>query len=368
MGHGPPTARPSPPPCRPRRAVAAGGLRPPRVLLTDVVGGSGITLVNTTGDPDRKDYIFEVKGGGVGALDYDNDGWVDLVFSRGSSLERWRKGDDPAPRPLPQPGRRHVRGRHRGRPGLTRAGWGVGVQRRRLRQRRLRRPLPHEPRPGRPLPQQRGRDVHGRHREGRHPRAGLELAPRPSATSTATATSTSTSPPTSTWARRLPEGGRAEPAPTSACPSCAAPAACPEPGILYFHNNGNGTFTEQSEASGAFDKEAYFGLGVVTSDLDGDGDLDLYVGNDAMPNYLFVNRGDGRFDERGFQSGTAVSGDGNEQASMGVDAADYDNDGRPDLYAAHFASDYSTLYRNLGGLLFEDVTARARIKDPAGPT
>ena len=142
------------------------------------------------------------------------------------------------------------------------------------------------------------------------------------------------------------------------------PRGLPGARDLYFHNNGNGTFTEQSEASGAFDKEAYFGLGVVASDLDGDGDLDLYVGNDATPNYLFVNRGDGRFDERGFQSGTAVSGDGNEQASMGVDAADYDNDGRPDLYAAHFASDYSTLYRNLGGLLFEDVTARARIKDP----
>ena len=145
------------------------------------------------------------------------------------------------------------------------------------------------------------------------------------------------------------------------------PRGLPGARDLYFHNNGNGTFTEQSEASGAFDKEAYFGLGVVASDLDGDGDLDLYVGNDATPNYLFVNRGDGRFDERGFQSGTAVSGDGNEQASMGVDAGDYDNDGRPDLYAAHFASDYSTLYRNLGGLLFEDVTARARIKEPGWP-
>ena len=62
-----------------------------------------------------------------------------------------------------------------------------------------------------------------------------------------------------------------------------------------------------------------------------------------------------------------MSGDGNEQASMGVDAADYDNDGRLDLYSTHFASDYSTLYRNLGGLLFEDVTARARIREPEWP-
>ena len=163
---------------------------------------------------------------------------------------------------------------------------------------------------------------------------------------------------------KLPEGRAGGTCSYVAVPVLCGPRGLPGARDLYFHNDGDGTFTEQSEASGAFDKEAYFGLGVVASDLDGDGDLDLYVGNDATPNYLFVNRGDGRFDERGFPSGTAVSGDGNEQASMGVDAADYDNDGRPDLYAAHFASDYSTLYRNLGGLLFEDVTVRARIKDP----
>ncbi len=163
---------------------------------------------------------------------------------------------------------------------------------------------------------------------------------------------------------KLPEGRAGGTCSYVGVPVLCGPRGLPGARDLYFHNNGDGTFTEQSEASGAFDKEAYFGLGVVASDVDGDRDLDIYVGNDATPNYLFVNRGDGRFDERGFPSGTAVSGDGNEQASMGVDAGDYDNDGRLDLYAAHFASDYSTLYRNLGGLLFEDVTARARIKDP----
>jgi hypothetical protein len=105
----------------------------------------------------------------------------------------------------------------------------------------------------------------------------------------------------------------------------------------------------------------------VATDVDGDGDLDIYVANDATPNYLFVNRGDGHFDERGVTSAVAFSGDGNEQASMGVDAADYDNDGRIDLYSAHFANDYSTLYHNLGGLLFEDVTARALIREPGWP-
>ncbi len=91
--------------------------------FTDVTAASGITFVNATGDPDRKDYIFEVKGGGVAALDYDNDGWMDLVFSRGSSLERWRQGTNPTPRPLPQPRGRHLRGRHaEGRPSPHGAG------------------------------------------------------------------------------------------------------------------------------------------------------------------------------------------------------------------------------------------------------
>ena len=141
------------------------------------------------------------------------------------------------------------------------------------------------------------------------------------------------------------------------------PRGLPGAPDAFFRNRGFGRFEEQSEASGAIDRERYFGLGVVAGDLDGDGDADVYVGNDATPNLLFVNRGDGRFDERGFASGLAVSGDGNEQASMGVDAADYDNDGRLDVYSTHFANDYSTLYRNLGGMEFEDVTARARIRD-----
>ncbi len=166
---------------------------------------------------------------------------------------------------------------------------------------------------------------------------------------------------------KLPEGRAGGTCSYVGVPVLCGPRGLPGAQDLYFHNNGNGTFSEQSEASGAFDKERYFGLGVVTADVDGDRDLDIYVANDATPNYLFVNRGDGHFDERGFPSGVAVSGDGNEQASMGDDAADYDNDGRADLYATHFASDYSTLYRNLGGLLFEDVTVRARIRDPEWP-
>jgi hypothetical protein len=114
--------------------------------------------------------------------------------------------------------------------------------------------------------------------------------------------------------------------------------------------------------SGASDPDALFGLGVVWGDIDNDGDSDIYVANDATSNLLFVNQGDGTFEEMGFLSGLAVNGDGAFQASMGVDLEDYDNDGWLDAFVAHFASDFSTLYRNLGDLSFRDVTSPAEIQ------
>jgi enediyne biosynthesis protein E4 len=347
--------------------LAAAEERPPaRLRLTDVTAASGLSFVNATGDPDRKDYIFEVKGGGVAAVDYDNDGWLDLAFSRGSSLELWRQGTNPGP----------VLYRNRGdgtfedvtqKAGLTRGGWGVGIGAGDydndgwvdLYLTNL------------------GPDVLYRNNgDGTFAdvteKAGIR-APRWSSSAAFgdfdgdglldlyVAAYLDVGPD------KLPEGRAGGSCSYLGVPVLCGPRGLPGARDLYFHNDGNGTFTEQAEASGAVDRESYFGLGVVTADVDGDRDLDIYVANDATPNYLFVNRGDGRFDERGFPSGVAVSGDGNEQASMGVDAADYDNDGRLDLYSTHFASDYSTLYRNLGDLLFEDVTVRARIREPEWP-
>jgi enediyne biosynthesis protein E4 len=329
-----------------------------------VTEASGVTFVNATGHPDRKDYIFEVKGGGVGAFDYDNDGRMDLVFSQGSSLGRWREGRNPGP----------VLYRNRGdgtfedvtaRAGLTWTGWGVGVAAADydndgwvdLYLTNL------------------GPDVLYRNNgDGTFTdvtaRAGIRA---PGWSSSAAfgdfdgdghldlyvASYIDVGPD------RLPEGRAGGTCAYVGVEVLCGPRGLPGARDLFFRNNGDGTFTERSEASGAFDEGRYFGLGVVAADLDGDGDLDIYVANDATPNYLFVNRGDGTFEERGFPSGVAVSGDGNEQASMGTDAADYDNDGRLDLFAAHFAHDYSTLYRNLGGLLFEDVTTRARLREAA---
>ena len=116
-----------------------------------------------------------------------------------------------------------------------------------------------------------------------------------------------------------------------------------------------------SGKAGIVEKSRGPGLGVIWAYLDNDRDLDLYVANDAESNYLYLNRSDGTFEEKGLITGLALSGDGRAQASMGVDAADYDNDGRLDVFATHFAADYSTLYHNKGNLLWEDSTLNAKL-------
>ncbi len=128
----------------------------------------------------------------------------------------------------------------------------------------------------------------------------------------------------------------------------------PDPDTLY-ENNGDGTLTDISQASG-IDQWAGRGMGVVSLDYDQDGDYDVVVANDSQANYLFENQGDNRFEEVGLLAGIAYDFRGNSQASMGVDVADLDRDGRFDLYVTSLHNEVSTLYRNLGGGLFEDAT------------
>lgn len=127
-------------------------------------------------------------------------------------------------------------------------------------------------------------------------------------------------------------------------------------GDTLFHNNGNGTFTDVSKAAGADDAHGYYGLGVVWSDLSGTGRPDIYVTNDSTPNYLYRNLGNGKFDEIGYESGTALSGDGSEQASMGIAVGDYNHSGRLSLFVTNFENENDDLYRNDGGDYFTEVS------------
>ena len=122
-----------------------------------------------------------------------------------------------------------------------------------------------------------------------------------------------------------------------------------------FRNNGDGTFADVSIASGVA-AHAGTGMGVVCADYDDDGDTDIIVGNDAMANFVWRNDGKGHFEEVGLLSGLAYDRNGIGLGTMGVECADYDNDGRLDFFMTSYMKQWAILYRNLGGGLFEDAT------------
>lgn len=138
------------------------------------------------------------------------------------------------------------------------------------------------------------------------------------------------------------------------------------PDALY-RNNGDGTFTEVAKQAGVDDANHFFGLGAVWSDFDNDGKLDLFVGNDGEPNYLYHNEGNGHFKEMAYDAGVAVSEDGTEQANMGLALGDYLNTGRLSLVITHFSDEYATLFRNDGGMTFSDVSRSAGISRASSP-
>ena len=143
------------------------------------------------------------------------------------------------------------------------------------------------------------------------------------------------------------------------------PTGLPGEADLFFENRGDGTFVEASEAHGLTDAARGYGFGVLATDYDDDGRVDLFVANDSTPNFLYHNQGNGRFESVGLLSGVAVNAEGRAQAGMGVDAADYDNDGWLDLVLTTFAHDTKTLYRNLGNALFEDASRAAGLAAPS---
>jgi hypothetical protein len=131
----------------------------------------------------------------------------------------------------------------------------------------------------------------------------------------------------------------------------------------FYENRGDGRFRDATANSEIGDAPDSYGLGVIWADYDNDGDQDIYVANDSTPNFLFKNNGDKTFTEMALLAGVALSDDGKEQAGMGADFGDYDNDGDLDLVVTNFSDDYNTLYRNEGDGRFQDVSYRAGLAE-----
>jgi hypothetical protein len=149
----------------------------------------------------------------------------------------------------------------------------------------------------------------------------------------------------------------------TSAPDYCTPRAFRAPGNRLFHNKGNGTF-EDVTAAAKVDKEFGHGLGIIAADLDNDGWVDIYVANDGDPNQLWINQKNGTFKNEALLAGAAVNRNGQAEAGMGVDAADFDGTGTDDLFITHLMDETNALYVNQGNGLFEDRTREAGLGMP----
>jgi enediyne biosynthesis protein E4 len=134
-----------------------------------------------------------------------------------------------------------------------------------------------------------------------------------------------------------------------------------------FHNNGDGTFTDVSEKAGVSDKNLYYGLASIFADLNNDGRVDLLVADDSTPNYLYINKKNGTFEDASYGSGYALNEDGHETASMGIAVGDYRNNGLLDVFNTVFSDDYNPLYRNEGDANFSEISFQMGIAEYSIP-
>jgi len=142
-------------------------------------------------------------------------------------------------------------------------------------------------------------------------------------------------------------------------PVSCGPRGLPFDRNILYRNNGGGTFSDISEQSGIAGPDGHYSLGVLTGDFDEDGLPDIYVACDQTPSLLYMNKGHGRFEEEGVLRGVAYDGNGRAMSGMGLDAADYSNDGHLSIFRTNFSDELETLYQNRGGGSFDEVTLEA---------
>ena len=339
------------------------------ISFKDVSADSGITVSHISTPENR--YIIESMSGGAAVFDCDGDGFLDVATVNGSSVENFKKGGD-----LFLTLYRQIDGATSATPkfeniteqaNLTRKGWGMGIT-----------AVDFD---GDGITDlfvtgfgsnavYRGKG--GCKYEDVTEKAGLKGIGFQTGAAWADYDRDGdldlfVAGYVSLDLNNLPVFGSAKTCYYKAIRVQCGPRGLPGERDYFYRNNGSGTFEEIAEKIGVGDKEKYFGLGAVFGDYDNDGWLDLFVANDSSPNYLYKNNRDGTFSDVSFESGTAYSGDGGEQASMGAAFGDYDNDGNLDIFVTNFENEQNTLYRNLGGKGFLDVSVESKIAQPAKP-
>ncbi|HMH15925.1 MAG TPA: CRTAC1 family protein [Edaphobacter sp.] len=354
------------------RPITAGGfVQTGPIVFQDIAVKAGLTSWKHIMGGPEKHFIIETNGSGVGLIDYDNDGWLDIYLVNGSTADALA-GKAPAPKAA------LFHNNHDGtftnvadKAGVTNERWGIGVA------------IADYDNDGWP-------DIYvsnfGKNRlyHNNHDGTFTDVAEKAGVTLGNWSTG-------STWGdydgdgrldlfvpgyihydmANQPSSG-AQGSPFSFCEFRGEAVMCGPRGLKgepdhLFHNNGDGTFTDVSEKAGVADKNAYYGLASAFVDVNNDGKPDLLVANDSTPNYLYLNKGDGTFEDASYASGYALNENGRETASMGIGIGDYQNNGLLDLYNTTFSDDYNPLYRNDGNANFTDISYQMGIAEPTIP-
>ncbi|MGA7159304.1 MAG: CRTAC1 family protein [Acidobacteriaceae bacterium] len=354
------------------RPITAGGFtKTGPVLFKDIARQAGLTTwKHVMGTPEKR-FIIETNGSGVGLLDYDNDGWLDIYLVNGSTYDAMSGKTTPPHAAL-------FHNNHDGtftdvaeKAGVTNDRWGTGVA------------IADFDNDGWPdiyvSNFGKNRLYHNNH-DGTFTdvaeKAGVQLG------------NWSTG---ATWGDydgdgRLdlfvpgyvhydlanPPASGSKTVAFSFCEFRGVNVMCGPRGLKgegdhLFHNNGDGTFTDVSEKAGVSDKNGYYGMSSVFIDVNNDGKPDLMVTDDSTPNYLYINKGDGTFEDDSYASGYALNENGRETASMGLATGDYRNNGLIDIYNTTFSDDYNPLYRNDGDANFTDISYQMGIAEPTIP-
>jgi hypothetical protein len=354
------------------RPITAGGfVKDGPVIFQDISEKAGLTVWRHKMGMPQKTFILETIGSGVALLDYDRDGWLDIYMVNGSTYDAESGKADPPHAALFHNNHDGTFTEVAARAGVTNDRWGFGVA------------VGDFDNDGWP-------DIYvanyGKNRlyHNNHDGTFTDIAE----TAGVTLGNWSTGPSFGDYdgdgrldlfvpgyihwdMNNLPVPG-SKAVGFANCSFRGARTMCGPRGLPgepdhLFHNNGDGTFTDVSVKAGVDDKRHYYGFSSTFVDIDNDGKVDLLVTDDSSPNYLYLNKGDGTFQDASFYSGFALNQDARETAAMGLAVGDYMNDGRLDLYTTTFSDDYKTLYRNDGDANFVDITPQMGIAEGTYP-